>query len=108
MLKSTVIQRHKSAPNKTLKLQSAGAAYWNTNTWGESNSINTARVQKNTYQIELQSGDTLQLEATTFGFDTIGSYPQLTRSQRSLKRVHARRLRPHVSLVCTHYLKVRC
>lgn len=41
--------------------------------WGESNSINTARVQKNTYQIELQSGDTLQLEATTFGFDTIGS-----------------------------------
>ncbi|GEM_PF-4655583 len=77
MLKSTVIQRHKSAPNKTLKLQSAGAAYWNTNTWGESNSINTASVQKNTYQIELQSGDTLQLEATTFGFDTIGSYPPI-------------------------------
>ena len=73
MLKSTVIQRHKSAPNNTLKLQSAGAAYWNTNTWCESNSINTARVQKNTYQIELQSGDTLQLEATTFGFDTIRS-----------------------------------
>ncbi|NKW90082.1 hypothetical protein HGG65_10690 [Alteromonadaceae bacterium A_SAG4] len=45
--------------------------------WGESNSINTARVQKNTYQIELQSGDTLQLEATTFGFDTIGSYPPI-------------------------------
>ena len=43
-----------------------------TTPWGESSSINTARVQKNTFQIELQSGDTLQLEATTFGFETIG------------------------------------
>ena len=40
--------------------------------WGESNSINTARVQKNIFQIELQSGDILQLKAETFGFDTIG------------------------------------
>ena len=40
--------------------------------WGESNSINIARVQDNIFQIELQSGDTLQLEATTFGFETIG------------------------------------
>ena len=40
--------------------------------WGESNSINTARVQKNIFKIELQSGDILQLKAETFGFDTIG------------------------------------
>lgn len=40
--------------------------------WGESNSINMARVQNNIFQIELQSGDTLQLEATAFDFETIG------------------------------------
>ncbi|APE02189.1 hypothetical protein BM526_10230 [Alteromonas mediterranea] len=40
--------------------------------WGESNSINVARIQNNIFQIELQSGDTLQLEAATFGFETIG------------------------------------
>ncbi|EGQ7787890.1 TPA: hypothetical protein ACMDNH_003618 [Vibrio cholerae] len=40
--------------------------------WGESNSINVAMVQNNIFQIELQSGDTLQFEATTFGFETIG------------------------------------
>ncbi|MGB3666271.1 MAG: hypothetical protein WA963_04880 [Bermanella sp.] len=40
--------------------------------WGDSNSINVATVQNNIFQIELQSGDTLQFEATTFGFGTIG------------------------------------
>ena len=40
--------------------------------WGESNSINMARVQNNIFQIELQSGDTLQLEASAFDFETIG------------------------------------
>ena len=40
--------------------------------WGESSSINAAKFENNTFQIEMQSGDTLQIEAATFDFETIG------------------------------------
>ncbi|NVK58382.1 MAG: hypothetical protein HWE26_22585 [Alteromonadaceae bacterium] len=40
--------------------------------WGKSSSINAAKYENNAFQIEMQSGDTLQVEAATFGFETIG------------------------------------